>query len=97
MQSRRPPIFFKNRDLGPQVKIALSDAMDELPLIQGTILRAIYWQGLSVKEVARQLKTTVTSVRTTKSKALKKLKRVLSLKKLKVTFGPRESSTISEG
>ena len=90
-------IFFKNRDLGPQVKMALSDAMDELPLIQGTILRAIYWRGMTTAEVAKNLKITVKAVRMAKSRALKELKRVLSLKKLNVTFGPRKSSTISEG
>ena len=89
--------FFKNRDLDPKTRLALSDAMDELPLVQGAVLRAIFWKGMTTAEVARNLKTTAKAVRMAKSRALKELKQNLALKKTAVTFGVSENSTISEG
>ena len=88
--------FFKKRDLSPQVEMALSNAMDKLPLIQGTILRAIFWRGMTVAEVAKGLKIAPMAVYKAKSRGLKELKRMLSSKGLDVKYGPRESSTISE-
>ncbi len=89
--------FFQNRELDPQIKMALSDAMEKLPLIQGTALRAIFWQGLSIAEVAKELKTTDANIRKAKSRALKKLQQIFASKKWGVTFRPRESSVILEG
>ena len=89
--------FFKNRDLDPKARLALSDAIDELPFVQGSVLRAIFWKGMTTAEVAKDLKTTTKAVRMVKSRALKELKRNLTLKKTAVTFGVSENSTISEG
>ena len=88
--------FFKNRDLSPQIEVALSNAMDKLPLIQGTILRAIFWKGMTVAEVAKGLKMAPMAAYKAKSRGLKELKRMLSSQGLDVKYGPRESSIISE-
>ncbi len=89
--------FFKNRDLDPQIKIVLSDAVDELPLLQGTVLRAIYWKGMTTSEVAKNLNTTAKAIYMAKSRGIQELRRVFSLKKLAVRFGTSENSAITEG
>ena len=90
--------FFKNRDLNPKIKLLLSNAVDELPLIQGSVLRAIFWKEMTTAEVAKNLKTTPMTIRKIKSRALKELKNKLASSKAKdVTLASRESFIISEG
>ena len=89
--------FFKNRDLDPKARMALSNAMEDLPFVQSAVLRAIFWQGMSTAEIAKNLKTTAKAVRMVKSRALKELGLNPALKKTAVTFGISENSTISKG
>ncbi len=89
--------FFQNRELDPQVNMALSDAIDELPLIQGAVLRAIFWKGMAETEIAKKLKMNVMAIHQAKSRALKRLRHTLPLKQANVKFRSRKNSVISEG
>ena len=87
--------FFNGREPDPNTRKALSEAFSGLSFLQRNVLRGIYDDGMGLKGIAKKLGKKEAAVRQLKSRALRKLKNVLSAKKVDVTFVSGKNPTDS--
>jgi len=76
----------------PVTQLALELAIDELKPLEQKIIKKLFWENVSSRELADEFKTTLGNIRVIKSRALNKLKNILPSKKLKKKLETHKSN-----
>ena len=76
----------------PVTQLALELAIDELKPLEQKIIKKLFWENVSSRELADEFKTTLGNIRVIKSRALNKLKKILPSKKLKKKLETHKSN-----
>jgi DNA-directed RNA polymerase specialized sigma24 family protein len=56
------------------LKVVLGEVVDALPPIEGAVLTALYWEGLSLGEVAEMAHCSVRTVARVRDRAFKRIR-----------------------
>ena len=77
--------FIREGVSDPESEASLAAAMERLTCLEETVLRGLYWKDMGTARVAEELKIGSEAVRMTKSRALKKLRKIMSSQRPNVT------------